>query len=93
MPALTVRARSKKTDAGVVEDPFVAAELRALDATQGKTEACTQNPISFTARTLEVWQPRSTRRLSPEDVRQVIENATGFFHLLNEWARADNGKS
>ena len=33
MPAPTLRTRTKKADTSVVEDPFVVAELRALDAT------------------------------------------------------------
>ena len=36
-------------------------------------------------RTLEVWQPRSLRRLSPEDTRQIAENVRGFFDTLIKW--------
>ena len=51
-------------------------------------------------RTIETWQPRLDRDLSREDARQIVENVTGFFSLLAEWARAelsepanDNSKS
>jgi hypothetical protein len=36
-------------------------------------------------RTLRLWQPRSSRLLSGEDLRQIIENTTGFFLALLEW--------
>ena len=40
-------------------------------------------------RTREVWQPRLGRDLSPEDVRQIAANVTGFFSVLAEWSRAE----
>jgi len=36
-------------------------------------------------RALDVWQPRSSRKLTSEDVRQIAENTTGFFRILLEW--------
>ena len=35
--------------------------------------------------TLEIWQPRTSRKLTREDARQIVENITGFFRLLLEW--------
>ena len=40
-------------------------------------------------RTIETWQPRLDRDLSPEDARQIVENVTGFFSVLAEWAQAE----
>jgi hypothetical protein len=40
-------------------------------------------------RTQEVWKPRLGHDLSPEDVRQIIENATSFFGILIEWSRVE----
>ena len=40
-------------------------------------------------RTIETWQPRLDRDLSREDARQIVENVTGFFSILAEWARAE----
>lgn len=40
-------------------------------------------------RTREVWQPRLSRDLSREDVRQIAENMTSFFSVLAEWSRAE----
>ena len=39
--------------------------------------------------TRKVWSPRFGRDLSPENARQMIENATGFFAILTEWSRAE----
>jgi hypothetical protein len=40
-------------------------------------------------RTLAVWQPRTSRPLAAEDARQIIENVSGFFAVLLEWAAAE----
>jgi len=36
-------------------------------------------------RTLEVFQPRTSRRLTREDAREISHNLTGFFRVLMEW--------
>lgn len=46
----------------------------------------------FGGRTLEFWQARTGRTLSLEDCRQIIENATGFFRTLQEWALREDSK-
>lgn len=43
----------------------------------------------LTEHTLAVWQPRTARRLSTEDAREITENMTGFFTVLAEWARRE----
>jgi hypothetical protein len=40
-------------------------------------------------RTREVWQSRTSRPLSTEDVRQIVENVSGFYRILLEWAAAE----
>jgi hypothetical protein len=40
-------------------------------------------------RTLETWQPRIDRPLSRGDACQIIDNVSGFFSILAEWAKAD----
>ncbi len=47
----------------------------------------------FTAHTLAVWQPRTSRVLTPEDARQIVENMVGFFRTLREWAEAEKASS
>lgn len=39
--------------------------------------------------TITVWQKYSTRRLTREDGREIVENMTGFFRILQEWDRAE----
>ena len=46
----------------------------------------------FIARTIEVWQPRTTRQLTQEDARQITENMIGFFSTLMKW-EADEKQS
>lgn len=38
-------------------------------------------------RTLLVWQPRSSRRLTQDDARQIGANMASFFQILAEWDR------
>ena len=38
-------------------------------------------------RTKRPWQRRAQRELSPEDLREITENVTGFFRLLDSWQR------
>ncbi len=40
-------------------------------------------------RTIETWKPRHDRDLSREDARQIVDNVTGFFSILAEWAQAE----
>jgi len=43
----------------------------------------TSSLISFT---IEVWQDRSSEKLTGEDARQIIGNVHGFFSSLSDWA-------
>jgi hypothetical protein len=36
--------------------------------------------------TIRFWQPRTSRPLTPEDARQMVENVTGFFTILQGWS-------
>ncbi len=38
--------------------------------------------------TLDIWQRRTCRELTPEDAREIAQNATGFFRLLLEWKKS-----
>ena len=35
--------------------------------------------------TLEFWQARSLHKLTREDAREIMENITGFFRVLQKW--------
>jgi hypothetical protein len=37
---------------------------------------------------VQFWQPRASRRLTHEDARQMVENVTGFFTMLQRWSEA-----
>jgi hypothetical protein len=39
----------------------------------------------FKQRTLDLWQPRSSRLLTKEDAREMADNVSAFFRLLTEW--------
>ena len=39
--------------------------------------------------TLEFWQARSPQTLTREDAREIIENVTGFFRVLQRWEITD----
>jgi hypothetical protein len=39
--------------------------------------------------TIGLWQSRYRRTLSHEDIRQIVENVTGFFSILHDWSRAE----
>lgn len=36
----------------------------------------------------QVFQKRTSQKLTNEDARQMLENLTGFFRVLREWERA-----
>jgi DNA-binding transcriptional regulator GbsR (MarR family) len=43
--------------------------------------------------TKQFWQARAQKTLSDEDVRQIIENMTGFFKILEEWKEKENDRT
>ena len=36
--------------------------------------------------TIQLWQPRTSRPLTGEDARQMLENVVGFFTTLQGWS-------
>lgn len=40
-------------------------------------------------RTVRLFEARSSRSLSKEDARQIVENVSGFFRILAEWRKFD----
>jgi hypothetical protein len=44
---------------------------------------------AYEAETIALWEQRAGRRLSREDAREIVENVTGFFQVLQEWDRAE----
>ena len=39
----------------------------------------------------DFWQARTDRILTAEDHRQIRDNLTGFFEILNEWQGKERG--
>ena len=48
----------------------------------------TQVNTDFVDQTVTFWQPRTSRKLTREDGRQIVENVTAFFRILLEWETA-----
>ena len=46
--------------------------------------------LSLAEETVGFWEPRYSRPLTAEDARQIVENVTGFFTVLQGWAAAAN---
>jgi hypothetical protein len=42
--------------------------------------------------TIQFWQPRASRALTPEDARQMVENVTGLFTILQRWSEAADAR-
>jgi hypothetical protein len=57
------------------------------DAASGNAAAAPEG--DFIDQTVAFWQKRSKRQLTREDGREIIENMTGFFRILQEWDRAE----
>ena len=43
--------------------------------------------------TISVFESRTGRVISDEDARQALENISGFFRVLQEWAEAEDRES
>jgi hypothetical protein len=48
-----------------------------------------QREGDFIDQTIAIWQKRAARKLTREDGREIIENITGFFSVLQEWERKE----
>ena len=49
-------------------------------------------PLPLLEETIRFWQPRTSRLLTPEDARQMVENVTGFFTILEGWSVAADAR-
>jgi hypothetical protein len=48
-----------------------------------------RNEEDLIDQTVAIWQKRTERKLTREDGREIIENITGFFTILQEWGRKE----
>lgn len=49
-------------------------------------------PLPLLEKTIQFWQPRTSRTLTHEDARQMVENVTGFFTTLQGWSAAADAR-
>ena len=40
--------------------------------------------------TISIFEKRTGRAISEEDARQTVENISGFFRVVQEWAEAED---
>jgi hypothetical protein len=46
----------------------------------------------FLDHTIEVFQPRTPRKLTREDAREITTNMVAFFRILMEWDQKDRAR-
>src|SRR5262249_7128779 len=79
------KTQGKSLTIGVIPRPRTVDQA-SLEASV-KALAVPMADHDFTQRTLNLWQSRTARGLTPEDARQMAANVSGFFILLAEWDR------
>jgi hypothetical protein len=62
------------------------AQTFAVTSAPAATPPANDNLID---RTIGLWQPRLRRQISREEARQIAENVTGFFSVLDDWSRGE----
>jgi hypothetical protein len=82
MPPIRKHPRHSRNGALAADDHVTACDQRT-DRGSGA------EPADFIERTIDIWQKRADRRLTREDGREIIENITGFFTILQEWERKE----
>jgi hypothetical protein len=82
MPPIRKHPRHSRNGAVAADDHALACDQRA------DRGSCTE-PGDFIEQTIDIWQKRTDRRLTREDGREIIENITGFFTILQEWERKE----
>lgn len=60
-----------------------------IDRSRNRGVSGSPSQCDLIDQTIEVWQRRAHRQLTREDGREIIENMTGFFKILQEWRRAE----
>ena len=49
-----------------------------------------QHSPELIEQTISIFESRTSRTISNEDARQAVENISGFFQVLQEWAEAES---
>jgi hypothetical protein len=82
MPPIRNHPRHSRNGAIAAGDHATACDRRT-------DRGCGAEPADFIEQTVAIWQKRTDRRLTREDGREIIENMTGFFSVLQEWDRKE----
>lgn len=69
------------------------AEGGRASVREAAADAEAQDNVDPIERAVALWQKHSPRELTREDGREIVENMTGFFRLLQEWDRADRART
>src|ERR1700694_4062916 len=64
-----------------------ATKLSALGQKNGNEKGRAAVAPHFTERTLDLWQQRTSQKLTAENAREMAANVSGFFRLLAAWDR------
>jgi hypothetical protein len=65
------------------------ADKRKTACAEFLTEAPRADAGDFIDQTIAIWQKRTERKLTREDGREILENISGFFSILQEWERRE----
>ena len=49
-------------------------------------------PLSLLEETIQFWHHRTSRPLTHEDARQMVENVSGFFTTFQRWSAAADAR-
>jgi hypothetical protein len=82
MPPIRKHPRNSRNSALTADDRTVACDQRADPGSSAERG-------DFIEQTIDICQKRTDRRLTREDGREIIENITGFFTILQEWERKE----
>jgi hypothetical protein len=70
-------------------DASSAAHARESECAECAAGAPPAETGDFIDQTIAVWQKRTERNLTREDGREIIENISGFFSILQEWEQRE----
>ncbi len=70
-------------------DPAGAADTCRTECGDFAADAARTEAGDFIDQTVIIWQKRTERKLTREDGREIIENISSFFSILQEWERKE----
>jgi hypothetical protein len=80
---------SRKQQADSPDQTASASDTRKTTGSYLPADAPPREQGDFIDHTIAVWQKHTERKLTREDGREIIENVSGFFSILQEWHRRE----